>query len=466
VNDGLIENKKWYKNYLAVITLISATIGIILTLINFLPSSKSPPKPVSVNTALVVDTSDAMRAPFDGRTRWDALSDYVSGKVFTKETASGDNLMARVMGGVCQSAGIQAPLVEWGLNNEQAIGNAIAAASPGGKRVLGATLIETLGDFNDQERFGAAKRNTVIVVTGGLDECGFEDWHEVASKRAEDVGVNLKIQFIAMNISAEEQRALSDSLAIEGDVQVINAANVSQLALAMDATTSGTLAQVQAPVLAFEAESPVTIAMVGDRLKVHEGERLVLRVKATDAQGVTPSVEFTQLPTGASQRTIDDRLELEWTPTATDVGINTLAVRASNGILHSDRELTVEVLPASSASPLSQRRTHLQAALFEFASDELTETEKAKLAAIYAEMSQVDSLTVVRITGYTDNIGSEKYNQELSERRAARVRDYLVDLGLDANITMIEGKGMVNPIASNDDKAGRLENRRVSVEFQ
>jgi OOP family OmpA-OmpF porin len=70
----------------------------------------------------------------------------------------------------------------------------------------------------------------------------------------------------------------------------------------------------------------------------------------------------------------------------------------------------------------------------------------------------------VSIEGHTDNIGTDKYNQALSERRAAAVRAYLVKAGV-ANDQQVKtvGYGESKPIADNKTKEGRFENRRVEI---
>ena len=67
------------------------------------------------------------------------------------------------------------------------------------------------------------------------------------------------------------------------------------------------------------------------------------------------------------------------------------------------------------------------------------------------------------IEGYTDNVGSEDYNQGLSERRAEAVRNYLTDQGIAAGRLRATGKGEASPVAGNDTAAGRQRNRRVEV---
>jgi outer membrane protein OmpA-like peptidoglycan-associated protein len=72
----------------------------------------------------------------------------------------------------------------------------------------------------------------------------------------------------------------------------------------------------------------------------------------------------------------------------------------------------------------------------------------------------------VRVAGYTDGIGGEAYNQGLSERRAKSVRDYLVAHGIDASRLTAVGFGKADPVASNDTKDGRAQNRRVTLDVQ
>ena len=70
---------------------------------------------------------------------------------------------------------------------------------------------------------------------------------------------------------------------------------------------------------------------------------------------------------------------------------------------------------------------------------------------------------VVEVAGHTDSVGSEQYNQGLSERRANAVRDYLVSKGIKASRMTARGYGEVRPVASNDNAEGRQANRRVEL---
>jgi outer membrane protein OmpA-like peptidoglycan-associated protein len=67
------------------------------------------------------------------------------------------------------------------------------------------------------------------------------------------------------------------------------------------------------------------------------------------------------------------------------------------------------------------------------------------------------------VEGYTDSVGSDAFNQTLSEQRAGAVRDYLVQQGLDPSSITATGFGKTNPVASNDTAMGRQQNRRVEI---
>ncbi|HEU4454571.1 MAG TPA: OmpA family protein [Longimicrobium sp.] len=81
------------------------------------------------------------------------------------------------------------------------------------------------------------------------------------------------------------------------------------------------------------------------------------------------------------------------------------------------------------------------------------------VASVLSEYSK----TAVIVQGHTDSTGSEEHNQDLSERRANSVRNYLVSRGVDADRLAAIGMGEGYPVASNDSESGRQENRRVDI---
>lgn len=71
--------------------------------------------------------------------------------------------------------------------------------------------------------------------------------------------------------------------------------------------------------------------------------------------------------------------------------------------------------------------------------------------------------TSINITGFTDNTGSDAYNQQLSEERSASVGNYLASQGISSNRIFTNGMGKREPVASNATPGGRALNRRVVI---
>jgi outer membrane protein OmpA-like peptidoglycan-associated protein len=100
--------------------------------------------------------------------------------------------------------------------------------------------------------------------------------------------------------------------------------------------------------------------------------------------------------------------------------------------------------------------------LFDFNKYTLKPEAREKLAKVSGILLSYPGLTL-QVEGYTDNIGSDEYNQKLSEERADGVRQYLVAQSVpDGNITA-KGYGKSDPVADNSTNGGRAQNRRVEL---
>jgi outer membrane protein OmpA-like peptidoglycan-associated protein len=100
--------------------------------------------------------------------------------------------------------------------------------------------------------------------------------------------------------------------------------------------------------------------------------------------------------------------------------------------------------------------------LFDSGKYTLRPLAREKLAKISGIVLAYPSLKLA-VEGNTDSVGSELYNQELSEQRAAGVRSYLTQQGVPESSTTATGFGKTRPIASNDTSEGRQQNRRVEL---
>jgi len=101
--------------------------------------------------------------------------------------------------------------------------------------------------------------------------------------------------------------------------------------------------------------------------------------------------------------------------------------------------------------------------LFDLGKDALKPGAKESLSKAVPTLR--DSQTTIVIEGHTDSTGSDAINQPLSERRANRVRDFLVSQGVAASKMAAVGYGSSRPAVPNDTEANRALNRRVQIEL-
>ncbi len=100
--------------------------------------------------------------------------------------------------------------------------------------------------------------------------------------------------------------------------------------------------------------------------------------------------------------------------------------------------------------------------LFDFNKYTLKPGAREKMAKVAGILLAYPGLKI-QAEGHTDSIGSDEYNQRLSEQRADAVRDYLAVQGVPAASVTAVGLGEASPIATNDTAAGRQQNRRVEL---
>jgi outer membrane protein OmpA-like peptidoglycan-associated protein len=100
--------------------------------------------------------------------------------------------------------------------------------------------------------------------------------------------------------------------------------------------------------------------------------------------------------------------------------------------------------------------------LFDTGKYSLKAGAREKLAKVAGILLAYPGLNI-EVGGYTDNVGGDAMNQQLSENRAGSVRDYLVQQGVTSHSVSAKGFGNTLPVASNDNSAGRQQNRRVEL---
>ena len=100
--------------------------------------------------------------------------------------------------------------------------------------------------------------------------------------------------------------------------------------------------------------------------------------------------------------------------------------------------------------------------LFDTGKYSLKPGAREKLAKVAGILLAYPGLNI-EVGGYTDNVGGDAMNQTLSVNRAGSVRDYLVQQGVASNSVSARGFGNSLPVATNENSAGRQQNRRVEL---
>lgn len=148
-----------------------------------------------------------------------------------------------------------------------------------------------------------------------------------------------------------------------------------------------------------------------------------------------------------------------------------IAVSHPDYLFHSENF----VIPENSAFREIYKEVHLKSVsvgskivlrniFFDFDKASLREESFPELDRLVDLLNEVDDIKI-EIGGHTDSRGSASYNQQLSERRAKSVVDYLVDKGINPKRLKHVGYGQTSPIADNDTEEGRQQNRRTEFEI-
>lgn len=116
--------------------------------------------------------------------------------------------------------------------------------------------------------------------------------------------------------------------------------------------------------------------------------------------------------------------------------------------------------PAAPTKPAAEKVTLAADALFDFDKATLRPEGKAKLDEVVAKAKDI-KLEVIIAVGHADRLGSDKYNQKLSERRAEAVKAYVVGKGIEANRVYTEGKGEKQPKTAPGDCPGTKKTKKL-----
>ena len=190
---------------------------------------------------------------------------------------------------------------------------------------------------------------------------------------------------------------------------------------------------------------------------------------ATEARNEAQQAEQTSRQAiEAKQQAIEEKVEAEKTASAAEEEAE--KARAEADQIRKDREAELDRMQQALDRIVDTRRTAFglvmnlpeSALRFDFDSAYLKPQSKEVLSRIAGILLASDSFGL-SVHGHTDDVGDADYNQQLSERRAEAVKEYLVSAGIDPAIVHVKGYGKSSPIARGDDDDSRAKNRRVEI---
>jgi outer membrane protein OmpA-like peptidoglycan-associated protein len=195
-----------------------------------------------------------------------------------------------------------------------------------------------------------------------------------------------------------------------------------------------------------------------------EADSTKARNDAADAQAATAKAQSDMAASQASSATALSAAQADADQSRAD----TLKAQQAAQLAETDKAAMRAKLSEQLNSILQTRDSarglivSLSDVLFDTGKYSLKSGAREKLAKVAGILLAYPSLNI-EVGGYTDNVGSDAMNQTLSENRAGSVRDYLVQQGVAANSVSVRGFGNTLPVASNDNSAGRQQNRRVEL---
>jgi outer membrane protein OmpA-like peptidoglycan-associated protein len=215
-----------------------------------------------------------------------------------------------------------------------------------------------------------------------------------------------------------------------------------------------------------DAEAARRAQADNDRLKA-EADRLAAERDRQNADVARAAAERAKAAADLeSQRLAQERQAAE----AARLAAEARAKEAQSAAAQADRERAElrEKLRQQLSQVLETRETarglivNVSDVLFDFNSANLKPGAREKLARVSGILLTTPGLNI-EVEGHTDSVGSDNYNQHLSEQRASSVRDYLLRQGIMPGAVATSGLGESQPVVSNATAAGRQQNRRVEL---
>jgi len=292
-----------------------------------------------------------------------------------------------------------------------------------------------------------------------------------AVQMAEDARI-ITVKKIAEEQLANERQAGANREALAASGQA--AAQADAARVAQDAAAAQVAAQSEADRLKLENDAKLQAAQVeADRLKNANA------VQMTDVQNEADRLKAQNDANTAAAQNEADRLKKENDAQMAAAQGEADRLKRENDEQRASAQAELDRATKEKADLRSQLLLQFNAilqtrdtarGLIVNMSDVLFDTGKYTLRPIAREkLAKVAGIVSghpglrLDVEGYTDSVGSDAYNQQLSEDRGTAVRDYLTHEGMAESAVTTKGFGKADPVASNDTAAGRQQNRRVEL---
>jgi OOP family OmpA-OmpF porin len=158
--------------------------------------------------------------------------------------------------------------------------------------------------------------------------------------------------------------------------------------------------------------------------------------------------------------------DANWTPATAhkdcDGAVKPVVAAAPNVVVPKPAPVLAARTPAP-VVPEVKKLSYGMDSFFDFDKSVIKPEGKDALTDLVKSMANI-TLEVAIVVGHTDNVGTEKYNMKLGQRRANAVKAFMVSQGVDAKRIYTESKGESQPVADNKTAKGRALNRRVEIE--
>ena len=292
-----------------------------------------------------------------------------------------------------------------------------------------------------------------------------------AVQMAEDARI-ITVKKIAEEQLANERQAGANREALAASGQA--AAQADAARVAQDAAAAQVAAQSEADRLKLENDAKLQAAQVeADRLKNANA------VQMTDVQNEADRLKAQNDANTAAAQNEADRLKKENDAQMAAAQGEADRLKRENDEQRASAQAELDRATKEKADLRSQLLLQFNAilqtrdtarGLIVNMSDVLFDTGKYTLRPIAREkLAKVAGIVSghpglrLDVEGYTDSVGGDAYNQQLSEDRGTAVRDYLTHEGMAESAVTTKGFGKADPVASNDTAAGRQQNRRVEL---